>query len=359
VTRRPFGLWESPITPGSLARGTRLSSLSWDTDGRTLGWLEGRSGAGVPVVLTAGEVAPREMAAGISVRAQVGYGGGDLTLARGDLYFVGQADQRIYRQPLSGGGLPRPITPPIGAASSPALSPNGRWVVYVHTFEDQDCIAVVDAEGRSWPAKLASGRDFYMQPSWAPSGSRLTWVEWDHPNMPWDGTEVMVAELAFPEGGMPRIASVRTIAGGRDIAAQQPTFTPDGSSVLYLSDDSGWGQLYKRDHVSLREDLVTGGDGDFGGPAWPQGRRVFAVSRSGATVTGRRATSLRWRPSTRRSARSSPRRRATRSPPLRTEQRSRRGSSYWTLPSTTRSRRFGGADRTRMSRLRRFPNRRR
>ena len=204
--RRAFGLWDSPITPASLARGTRLSTPSWDSDGRTLAWLEGRSNAGVPVILRDGEMAAHEFADGMSVRALVGYGGGDLALARGDLWFVGQKDQRIYRQALEG-GQPRPITPPFGAASSPALSPNGRWLVYVHTFEDEDCLAVVDAEGKSWPAKLASGRDFYMQPAWAPSGSRLTWIEWDHPNMPWDGTELKVADLAFPEGSPPRIAS--------------------------------------------------------------------------------------------------------------------------------------------------------
>src|SRR5258708_3979985 len=98
--RRPYGLWDSPVTPASLARGTRLSTASWDSDGRTLAWLEGRSGAGVPVILREGEVAPRELGDGMSVRALVGYGGGDLSLARGDLWFVGQKDQRIYRQAL-------------------------------------------------------------------------------------------------------------------------------------------------------------------------------------------------------------------------------------------------------------------
>lgn len=86
----------------------------------------------------------------ISVRAFVGYGGGDFTLAHGAAFCVGLADQRIYRQELAAGAA-RPITPAFGAASTPVVPPDGRWVAYVHTYEDGDCIAVVDSQGRHWP----------------------------------------------------------------------------------------------------------------------------------------------------------------------------------------------------------------
>ncbi|MEX1103941.1 MAG: hypothetical protein WED87_06810, partial [Dehalococcoidia bacterium] len=200
--QRMYGLWDSPITPRSLAVGLNLSEPRWDTDGSTLAWIEGRSDRGVLVVQDAAGGATRDLTSDLSVRAFVGYGGGDFTLSHGVAYFVAQADQRIYRQELAGGPA-TPISPEFGAASTPSVSPDGRWVAYIHTYEDVDCIAVVDAHGKHWPVRLSEGRDFYMQPAWHPSGDRLAWVEWDHPNMPWDGTELKVAQLAFPEGGLP------------------------------------------------------------------------------------------------------------------------------------------------------------
>ena len=128
--QRMYGLWPSPISGKSLATSLRLSEPCWDTDGKTLAWLEGRSDRGV-IVVQEGESATRDLTPGdMSVRAFVGYGGGDFTLSHGVCYFVGQADQRIYRQPLVG-GPPRPITPGFGAAASPTVSPDGRWLAYV------------------------------------------------------------------------------------------------------------------------------------------------------------------------------------------------------------------------------------
>ncbi len=178
--------------------------------------------------------------------AFVGYGGGDFTLAHGAAFFVAQADQRIYRQELAG-GTARPITPAFGAASTPVVSPDGRWVAYVHTYEDVDCIAIVDSEGKHLPHRLAEGRDFYMQPAWHPAGDRLAWVEWDHPRMPWDGTELKLARLAFPEDGLPVVSAAEVVAGGPETSIFQGSFAPDGRSIVYVSDESGWGHLCRRD----------------------------------------------------------------------------------------------------------------
>lgn len=282
--QRMFGLWPSPITAKSLATNLRLSEPCWDTDGRTLGWVEGRSDRGVLVVQQDGG-AIRDLTSDLSVRAFVGYGGGDFTLAHGVAYFVGQADQCIYRQEMAG-GRPRPITPAFGAASSPAVSPNGRWLAYVHTYEDIDSIAIVDTAGRHWPARLAEGRDFYMQPAWHPDGDRLAWVEWDHPNMPWDGTELKLANLAFPEGALPVMTSASVVAGNRETAIFQPAFAPDGS-LHYVSDESGFGHVYRRELQTGAVRQLTSGEGDFGRPAWNQGQRNLAVTPSGTVVTVR------------------------------------------------------------------------
>ena len=276
-----FGLWPSPITSKDLAAALRLSEPCWDTDGRTLAWLEGRSDRGVVVVREAADGSTRDLTpADISVRAMVGYGGGDFTLSHGVCYFVGQVDQRIYRQPL-GGGKPRAITPPFGAASSPSVSPDGRWLVYVHTADGADCLAIVDTEGGQWPVRLADGADFYMQPAWSTDCRRLAWVEWDQPNMPWDGTRLLVANLETEGAGLPRAVASDVKAGGPEVSIFQPEFTHDGAGLLYISDEAGIGHLYRRDLGTGQVSRLTGGDGDFGAPAWNMGMRRYCQLRGG------------------------------------------------------------------------------
>ncbi len=281
---RMYGLWDSPVTAKSLAVTLRLSEPCWDSDGRTLGWIEGRSDRGVLVVQEDGG-APRDLTTDISVRAFVGYGGGDFTLSHGHAYFVGQLDQRIYRQAL-GGGAPRAITPEFGAASTPVVSPDGRWLAYVHTYEDEDAICVVDVEGKQWPARLECGRDFYMQPTWHPSGERLAWVEWDHPNMPWDGTELTLGTLAFPEGGLPVLTRTVTVAGGSETAIFGPVFGP-GGELCYTSDESGWGQVYRYEVATGQTTQVTKGGAEHGAPAWMHGMGTVAVTAGGSVVARR------------------------------------------------------------------------
>ena len=94
---RPFGLWPSALSPDDLAASTRLSDLAWDADGRTLVWLEGRGPQGV-LVCQGPNTAPRDLNAALSVRARVGYGGGDFAVHRGYAYFAEQQSGRLYRQ---------------------------------------------------------------------------------------------------------------------------------------------------------------------------------------------------------------------------------------------------------------------
>ena len=283
--RRPYGLWDSPITPGALAGGLRLRGPSWDSDGRTLGWFEGRGDQGVAVAaaVDGGTAALRDINGDILVRAGVGYGGGDFTLANGHGWFVGHESQRVYRRPLDGSSV-EPVTPAFGEAAAPAVSPDGRWVAYVHSYEDRDVIAVADSSGERWPQHLARGRDFYMQPVWSPDGSRLAWVEWDHPNMPWDGAELRVAEVASTDGALPTIAASAVVAGGPDEAILQPAFSPEGDALYYISDATGWGHLYRHDLATGETRALTSGECEYGTPAWGQGVGMFAVLPSGRVV---------------------------------------------------------------------------
>ncbi|MBN2043803.1 MAG: hypothetical protein JW757_02185, partial [Anaerolineales bacterium] len=161
---RQYGLWKSSITPLSLARSAGFSEVNWDDDG-TLLWRESRSDHNILVVQPPDGQAPRDLNNELDVRAGVGYGGGDFTVGKGQVYFVAADSGRIYRQPIKAGAA-QAITPAFGSAASPALSPDGQHLLFVHTYERVDSIALVKSDGNSWPQKLVSGDDFYMQPCW-------------------------------------------------------------------------------------------------------------------------------------------------------------------------------------------------
>ena len=146
--RQAFGTWKSPITPELIGAAIRLSDVQWDSDGRTLVWLEGRSGKGVLVAQPLGE-APYDLSGEVNVRGGVGYGGGEFTIQNGLVVFTG-SDGRLYRRNL-GKGFPRPITPAFGGVASPVISPDGQNVVFVHTYEGKDVLGIVDVEGSTWP----------------------------------------------------------------------------------------------------------------------------------------------------------------------------------------------------------------
>ena len=166
--KRQYGLWDSPVSSRSLGKGLSFRDVQWDQSG-SLVWLENRSDRGVLMVQPADGGAARELNSEYSVRARVGYGGGDFFVGNGLVYFVEAKSGRLYRQPIES-GTAKPVTPAFGYSASPVLSPDGKWLLFVHTYEDQDTLEIVDAEGEQWPQKLVSGDDFYMQPVWSPDG---------------------------------------------------------------------------------------------------------------------------------------------------------------------------------------------
>lgn len=276
-----FGLWPSPLSPRDMATRLRLDDLLWDSDGRRLVWLEARDGRGALwcVDVRSGE-APRELTpATMSVRARVGYGGGAFCVARGQVYFAEASTGRLMRQSLAG-GLPQAITPAFGAAAAPALSPDGRWLAYVHSYEHEDVLAIVDAAGRQWPQRLVAGRDFFSWPCWHPSAPQLAYVAWDHPAMPWDSSKLYLHELDLT-GATPKLRTSIEIAGGTNTAVFQPCFSPDGRYLAYVADPSGWGQVYLRDLKSGEQRQLTNEAAEHGHPAWVQGMRTLAWSATG------------------------------------------------------------------------------
>ncbi len=196
---------------------------------------------------------------GISCQGGVGYGGGEFSVFSDTVYFAGK-DNHLYARKI-GYDQPKPITPAYGGVASPALSPDGRWVVYVFSDGKSDYLAVVDANGEKWPQKIMSGADFYMQPKWHPQGKYLAWVEWDNPHMPWDQTRLKIAKVN--QNPFPELVELQQLAGEDDVVIFQPEFSPDGKYVSYICTQGDWdalkiviSQVVKHAHYMPRKTFI-------------------------------------------------------------------------------------------------------
>lgn len=269
---KPYGTWASPISGASIASGVSLRDVQWNQAGDTLVWWENRAKTGVLLAQTASQ-APRDLTDNtLNVAGRVGYGGGAFALGDGKVFFV--AKGRLFCQALAGGEA-RAITPAFGSFASPAISPDGEWVVFVHSYEHVDGLAIVDAAGEDFPQKLAYGTDFVMQPTWHPAGSHIAYIAWNHPQMPWNGSELRLISLAVVGAGKPSANDIVTVAGDQNTAIFQPEFSPDGRYLSYISDVSGWGQIYLYDLLAQKHTQLTDDEVEHGAPAWAQGLRAY------------------------------------------------------------------------------------
>jgi dipeptidyl aminopeptidase/acylaminoacyl peptidase len=305
----PYGAWASPISAELVAAGgVSLDEVRVGHDG--VYWVEGRPLEGGRQVICRAEPGvpgvEEVTTEGVNARTRVHeYGGGSYALHGGAVFFSNFADQRLYRQDPGSAG-PRPITPepPAPAAhryADTCPTPDGRLLVCVRErHQDGEVVnelVAVPADGGGEPVVLAAGRDFYASPRVSPDGRRLAWLEWDHPNMPWDGTELRLAELA---GG--RLAGDPVaVAGGPQESVVQPEWSPDG--VLHLvSDRSGWWNLYRvgpggpgepqggppEGRVGVLEALAPAEE-EFGAPHWVFGMSTYTFLPGGriACIHGR------------------------------------------------------------------------
>jgi len=262
----PYGSWQSPLSPDLLAKGSGVpSELTLDGDepywlrllpeeGGRYALFHGR-GSGVS------EVLPPEF----NVRTRVHeYGGGSYLVHGGSVFFSNFADQRVYQK--SSDGTPAPITEP-GTRYSDYVYDAGRnrliGIVEDHTASGQlpkNSIGSIGLDG-SPSQTLISGNDFYSNPRVDPTGSRLCWLTWNFPNMPWDGSELWTGKIA----GDGSVGERKLVAGGKAESIFQPEWSPDGA-LHFISDRSGWWNIYRL--ADGEAEAVHPMKADFGRAQW-------------------------------------------------------------------------------------------
>jgi dipeptidyl aminopeptidase/acylaminoacyl peptidase len=203
------------------------------------------------------------------------------------------ADQRMYRLDV-GDPQPLPVTalPPTAQAwryADGRLTPSGRWVVCVrerHEGSDPardvyNELVALRADGRTPPHVIVSGRDFFAAPRISPDGRQLAWITWDHPNMPWDGTELWLGRVAV-RAGVLRVEDARRMAGGPDESLMEPVWGRHGS-LFVISDRTGWWNVHRVDGTDRLTNLDPA-DREVGGPAWVFGGAHVASASDGTVL---------------------------------------------------------------------------
>jgi acetyl esterase/lipase len=275
MEQKGFGTWPSPISAQAVAtQGVRLGSVA--VDGDDVYWLERRPNEGGRSVLVRrrGDGRLEELTPqGFNVRTRVHeYGGGAYIVAGGQIYFVNFQDQRVY-----GGGSqeqdPPFVITPANDCFYADFAYDSKRNCLIAVREDHSksgheaattLVSIPLTGGESADDVIASGYDFYSTPRVSPDGKQLAWLSWRHPQMPWDGTELWVADI----DARGALGGATHVAGGPSESIYQPGWSPDGT-LYFVSDRDGWWKLYRWDG-SLSHAVMTNAppDAEFGRPQW-------------------------------------------------------------------------------------------
>jgi dipeptidyl aminopeptidase/acylaminoacyl peptidase len=294
--RLSCGSWPTPITSEVVvAQAVRLSDAR--ADGEDLIWAEGRPAEAGRTTLVrrspdgrTTELLDRKANARTAVHE---YGGGAWWVRDGILWYADWADQRLYRrEPETGRSTaltPEPAVPSGDRYADGDVSPDGSWIICIRehhppgggVVDVRNELVRIAAHEPSTPEVVVSGPDFVCSPRWSPDGRRVCWVQWDHPNMPWDSTELCVSQ----DGADPQ-----RVAGGPGESVVEPRWSDDGS-LHFISDRTGWWNLYRWDPDAASVEQLTALEAEIALPQWglggtryallDRGRIVFAQGRGG------------------------------------------------------------------------------
>lgn len=265
-----YGAWPSPLTAALVTAGAlRLDQIQLDGD--VVYWAEGRASEGGRTVIvrrTPDGVTTDATPVGFNVRSRAHeYGGAAYVVDRGTIYFSNFDDQLLYR--LSPGQAPEALTSTGHFYADFRVDTTRHRLIGVredHSKSGEEptnsiVSLTLGTPGTFGTSVLVQGADFYSDPIVSPDGASLAWLQWNHPNMPWDGTELWTA--AFTGDG--RLGARQKVAGGVDESIFQPEWSPDGT-LYFVSDRTGWWNLY-RSRAGGIEPLHPMA-AEFGKPQW-------------------------------------------------------------------------------------------
>jgi dipeptidyl aminopeptidase/acylaminoacyl peptidase len=279
TTMASYGSWRSPISSDLIVSDTiGLGAVKFD--GNNIYWLENRPSEGGRSVIvslkedsTTEDITPKPF----NVRSRVHeYGGGAFFIHESTIYFTNFADQRVYLQKK--GETPQPLTGEsfLRYADFSFDKPRHRLICVAedhsnpHTEPENKLVTIDLSTGEV--NTLVRGADFYSSPRISPDHSRLAWLAWHHPNMPWDSTELYLAHIN-PDGSLTHI---ELVAGGKNESVCQPEFSPNGT--LYFScDRRNWWNIYRRENNGEVKSLYAL-DAEFGYPHWVFGESVYGFA---------------------------------------------------------------------------------
>jgi dipeptidyl aminopeptidase/acylaminoacyl peptidase len=314
------GWWPSPWSAAAVATG-KVSRSGLQAEGEAVYWLESRpteGGRHVVVRARAGRARDDISPAGVSVRTRVHeYGGAAATVHGNDLFYVELESQQWFRVPVDGAdgaadpvGLTRREMEGEGAGryADGRVTASGRWlacVVEQHLGDGavRHRLAAVAVDGSERVVNLALGADFVAAPRPSPDGRLLAWVSWDHPSMPWDSSELWMAEVEESETTFSVVAP-RLVAGGGGVSVGQPRWCDDGS-LLFVDDRTGWWLPYRLDPdtPAWPPTPLTDLEAEFHAPDWTLGQATMAELADGSLVCRARVAGrdqlVRLRPSDR------------------------------------------------------------
>ena len=298
IKTAPYGSWKSPITSDLIVKESiGLSQVK--LDGEDIYWIEMRPSEGGRQVIVrhtsdgqSVDVTPREFNARTRVHE---YGGGDYAAHDGVVYFSNFGDQDFYRQ--AGGATPQAIAQESGPdgrgpqAGMPALLRYADAVVDTkrnclicvredHRDQDREAtnaLVAIPCDGGAAQV-LVSGYNFYSSPRLSPDAARVAWLQWNHPNMPWDGCELWIGEIVA-DGS---IANKKCIAGAIDESIFQPEWSPEGT-LYFVSDRSGWWNIYRISEGGAIEGVCEM-EAEFGAPQWVFGLSTYAFESADRIV---------------------------------------------------------------------------
>jgi dipeptidyl aminopeptidase/acylaminoacyl peptidase len=286
-TIAPYGSWKSPITSDLIVKET-IGLSQPRIDGSDIYWIEMRpSERGRQAIVrqsadgTRTDINPP----GFNARTRVHeYGGGDYVVREGTVYFSNFTDQQIYRQ--TGGSAPERLTREVTDdrvryADTIVDAKRNRLICVredhrAEGHEAENCIISVDLDNGA-EMVLAAGHDFFSTPRVSPDESKMAWLTWNHPNMPWDGCELWAADFAA-DGS---ITNQKLIAGGLRESVFQPEWSPDGT-LYFVSDRTGWWNIHRLTGEAI--EIVCEMDAEFGVPQWVFGLSTYAFASADRIV---------------------------------------------------------------------------